>query len=64
METKNGVIKMVTVNELLRDLAQAVLDEQVEILYNEMVDELTAEFEMQEYAARSYDADAVSYGLQ
>jgi hypothetical protein len=55
---------MYTVNELLRDLAQAVLDEQVEILYNEMVDELTAEFEMQEYAARSYDADAVSYGLQ
>jgi hypothetical protein len=55
---------MYTVNELLRDLAQAVLDEQVEILYNEMVDEFTAEFEMQEYAARSYDADAVSYGLQ
>jgi hypothetical protein len=57
-------LNMYTVNELLRDLAQAVLDEQVEILYNEMVDELTAEFEMQEYAARSYDADAVSYGLQ
>ena len=55
---------MNTVNEMLRDLAQALLDEQVEILYNEMVDELTAEFEMQEYATRSYDADAVSYGLQ
>lgn len=55
---------MNTINELCRDLAEEAIDEQVEILYNEMVDELTAEFEMQEYAARSYDADAVSYGLQ
>ena len=57
------------INMELKDLAAYNLELETQAVYEEMLetmyqDEMIAHFEMQEYAARSYDADAVSYGLQ
>lgn len=52
------------INEELKAIAEYNIEMANDIMYDEMVDELTAEFEMTEYAARSYDYDAVSYGMQ
>lgn len=50
------------VNTLLRELADEVVEEQVEIIYSEYIDELCANEEMMCYASYSYDRDAQYYG--
>jgi hypothetical protein len=49
-------------NGLLQLMADEHFESLAEIQHDEMVAEFSAEFEMLEYAARSYDNDAVAYG--
>jgi hypothetical protein len=49
-------------NGLLQLIADEHFESLAEIQHDEMVAEFSAEFEMLEYAARSYDNDAVAYG--
>ena len=43
-------------------IADDNFDAVVDAQYDEMTDEFSAEFEMMEYAARSYDNDSKFYG--
>lgn len=52
------------INMELKALAAYNLELETKAMYDEMVNEMCAGFEMLEYAARSYDADAVSYGMK
>jgi len=52
------------INMELKALAAYNLELKTKAIYDEMVNEMCAEFEMMEYAAHSYDADAVSYGMK
>ena len=51
------------VNFLLQELAEQSRQDDVDAAYDEYIDALCAEHEMQMYAAYSYDADAIAYGL-
>ena len=58
---------MMTLDEInmeLKALADYNLELETKAIYDEMVNEMCAEFEMLEYAARSYDADCLSYGMK
>jgi len=50
------------INDLARDIATLTCEEFVDYQYDIMVDDLCALFEQNEYAARSYDNDAINYG--
>ena len=50
------------INNLARDIAELTCEEFVDYQYDIMVDDLCALFEQNEYAARSYDNDAIDYG--
>ena len=50
------------INDLARDIAELTCEEFVDYQYDIMVDDLCALFEQNEYAARSYDNDAIDYG--
>lgn len=52
------------INMELKAIADYNLEMEIKVIYDEMVNEMCAGFEMLEYAARSYDADAVSYGMK
>jgi hypothetical protein len=52
------------INMELKALAAYNLEMETKAIYDEMVNEMCAEFEMLEYAARSYDADCLSYGMK
>lgn len=49
-------------NGLLQLMADDHYESLTEVQHDEMVAEFSAEFEMMEYAARSYDNDAIAYG--
>lgn len=53
---------MKQVNDLAREIAELTCEEFVDYQYDIMVDDLCALFEQNEYAARSYDNDAIAYG--
>ena len=55
-------MKLDELNGLLQLIAEENFESMVDAQYDEMVDELTAEFEMMNYAAASYDNDAQYYG--
>jgi hypothetical protein len=50
------------INNLAKDIAELTCEEFVDYQYDIMVDDLCALFEQNEYAARSYDNDAIDYG--
>ena len=52
------------INMELKAIADYNLEMEIKVIYDEMVNEMCAAYEMMEYAARSYDADAVSYGMK
>jgi len=51
-------------NQLCADIASETLSELTEIQYQEMLDAQLAEAQMMEYAAQSYDNDAIEYGVK
>jgi hypothetical protein len=55
-------MKLDELNGLLQLIAEDNFESMVDAQYDEMVDELSAEFEMMNYAAASYDNDAQYYG--
>ena len=50
------------INDLAREIAELTCEEFVDYQYDIMVDDLCALFEQNEYAARSFDNDAIDYG--
>lgn len=51
--------------ELMLQIAnQEAIDESVDIQYNDYIDEFMAGYEQLQYAAQSYDNDAICYGEQ
>ena len=52
------------VNELCRDIADATADETLEEFYFEYLSAKFAEADAMEYAAHSYDNDAIQYGVK
>jgi hypothetical protein len=50
------------INNLARDIAELLNEQYIDYQYDAMVDDLCALFEQNEYAARSYDNDAIDYG--
>lgn len=55
-------MKMDELNGLLQIIAEENYESITDSQHDEMVDEFSAEFEMMEYAASSYDNDAIRYG--
>jgi hypothetical protein len=60
MKRANMTVKQV--NDLARDIAMLSNEQFIDYQYDSMVDDLCALFEQNEYAARSYDNDAIDYG--
>ena len=58
----NTVYDQDEINELARELAEITLTEDIEAEYEAMMDAAWAEHMMMEYAAHSYDLDAIAYG--
>ena len=50
------------INDLAREIAELLNEQYIDYQYDAMVDELCALFEQNEYAARSFDNDAIDYG--
>jgi hypothetical protein len=50
------------INDLAREIAELLNEQYIDYQYDAMVDDLCALFEQNEYAARSYDIDAIDYG--
>ena len=59
---KRANITVQQINDLAREIATLTCEEFVDYQYDAMVDDLCALFEQNEYAARSYDNDAINYG--
>ena len=55
-------MKLDELNGLLQIIAEEHFKSITDAQHDEMVDEFSAEFEMMNYAAASYDNDAVAYG--
>ena len=60
MERANITVKQI--NDLAREIAELSIEQFVDYQYDIMVDDLCALFEQNEYAARSFDNDAIDYG--
>ena len=52
------------INAICREIYENAVYERISMEYDAYVDEMTAQFELLEYSARSYDLDAVSYGFK
>jgi hypothetical protein len=50
------------INELCKAIAEATLDDEVDEVYENMIDDMFANHEAMLYAAQSYDNDAIAYG--
>ena len=50
------------INDLAREIAELTCEEFVDYQYDKLTDDLCALFEQNEYAARSFDNDAIAYG--
>ena len=59
---KRANITVKQVNDLAREIATLSNEQYIDYQYDAMVDDLCALFEQNEYAARSYDIDAIDYG--
>ena len=59
---KRANITVKQINDLAREIATLTCEEFVDYQYDKMVDDLCALFEQNEYAARSFDNDAIDYG--
>ena len=53
-----------TVNTICRDIYENAVYARISMEYDAYVDEMSSQFELLEYSARSYDLDAVSYGFK
>lgn len=51
-------------NQLCADIASETLSELIEREYDNMLREQHAQAEIMEYAAQSYDNDAIEYGVK
>ena len=52
-----------TVNTICREIYENAVYTQLSMEYDAYVDEMSAQFELLEYSARSYDSDADSTGF-
>ena len=59
---KRANITVKQINDLAREIAELSVEQYVDYQYDIMVNDLCALFEQNEYAARSYDDDAINYG--
>ena len=59
---ERAIMTVKQINDLARDIAELTCEQFVDYQYDIMVDDLCALFEQNEYAARSYDNDAINYG--
>jgi hypothetical protein len=50
------------INELCKDIAEATLADEVDEVYENMIDDMFAENQAMLYAAQSYNNDAIAYG--
>lgn len=50
------------INELCKAIAEATLDDEIDEVYENMIDDMFANHEAMLYAAQSYDNDAIAYG--
>lgn len=50
------------INELCRAIAEATLDDEIDEVYENMIDDMFANHEAMLYAAQSYNNDAIAYG--
>lgn len=50
------------INALAMEIAEATLTEDIDGVYEEMLDEMFAEHQAMLYAAHSWDNDAIAYG--
>jgi hypothetical protein len=57
------MLTVAEINALCADIASETLSELTEIQYQEMLDAQLAEAQILEYAAQSYDNDAIEYGV-
>lgn len=60
MERANMTVQQI--NDLARDIAELSNEQFIDYQYDSMVDDLCALFEQNEYAAHSFDNDAIDYG--
>ncbi len=50
------------INELCRAIAEATLDDEIDEVYENMIDDMFANHQAMLYAAQSYNNDAIAYG--
>lgn len=50
-------------NQLAREISAQLLDEQVDLEYNELYDQIISKYEQEFISERIYDLDAEEYGL-
>jgi len=50
-------------NQLAREISAQLLDEQVDLEYNEIYDQIISKYEQEFISERIYDLDAEEYGL-
>ena len=53
-----------TVNTICREIYENAVYARISMEYDAYVNEMSAQFELLEYSARSYDFNAVSYGFK
>ena len=53
-----------TVNKICREIYENAVYARISMEYDAYVDEMSAQFELLEYSARSYDFNADSYGFK
>ena len=51
------------INELCKSIADATLTDEIDDMYEDMLDEMFAEHNAMLYAAQSYTNDAIAYGV-
>jgi len=52
------------INKEINVMCEELKSMEIELLFNEDMDSLFAEYEMQQYASNSYDCDAEFYGVK
>jgi hypothetical protein len=50
------------INELCREIAEATLTDEIDEVYENMIDDMFANHQAMLYAAQSYNNDAIAYG--
>lgn len=60
--TELNTLVLDIVNAELQAVAFAQQEEEIELLYQDFLDTMSAEYDMMMYACQSYDEDAIFYG--